>query len=288
MRPRTAERFAVDRLAGRSLDEVRSAETHERRVLDHQDHVRQRGQVCAAGDARTHDSRNLRDLQKMAHHGVVVEDARRAVLPGEDASLVRQVHARRVHEVDDRHVASHGDLLRPQHLLDRLRPPRTCLDRRIVRHDDNLAAAATTDARYDTRPRGRAVVLVERDELADLEKRGAPIEQQSDALACRELALVVLAIDLVAAAAERHARLQVAQFRNQFFEMLAVRNRPGRTAGLIAWHETDAPRTCLLTRSRTIARRRPHSIAARTTCFRGFRGVVWDIFRTAPQRGKSA
>ena len=98
------------------------------------------GQVRAAGDALPHHRRELRNAQIAAHDRVVVEDPRRAVLPGEHAALVRQVHAGRVDEVDDRDAAAHRDLLRAQDLLDRLRPPRAGLHRRVVRDDDDLAA----------------------------------------------------------------------------------------------------------------------------------------------------
>src|SRR5438132_13262079 len=71
----------------------------------------------------SHDRGDLRHAEVVSHDRVVVEDARRAVLPWEHAALVRQIHAGRVHEVHDRDALAHRDLLRAQHLLDRLRPP---------------------------------------------------------------------------------------------------------------------------------------------------------------------
>ena len=48
---RPAEGFGINRLAGRTFDEVGTAESHERRPFDHHDDIGQRGQVRATGDA---------------------------------------------------------------------------------------------------------------------------------------------------------------------------------------------------------------------------------------------
>jgi len=65
--PRAAQRFPVHGLAGRALHEVGAAESHERRAVDHEDHVRERGQVGAPGDARSHHGGDLRHAQVVAH-----------------------------------------------------------------------------------------------------------------------------------------------------------------------------------------------------------------------------
>src|ERR1044072_2613669 len=57
-----AKSFVINRLSGRAFHEVSAAESHERRALDHDDHVRECRQVCAAGDAWSHYGRNLRHL----------------------------------------------------------------------------------------------------------------------------------------------------------------------------------------------------------------------------------
>ncbi len=106
VRAGAAERLGVDHLAGGALDQVRAAEPHERRALDHHDDVGERGQVRAAGDAGPHHGRELRHVQIAPHNGIIIEDAARPVLAGEDAALVGQVHAGRVHEVDDRECGS--------------------------------------------------------------------------------------------------------------------------------------------------------------------------------------
>ena len=142
VRARAAESFVVDRLAGRAFHQVRAAESHERRALDHHDHVGQRGQVCAAGDARPHHRRDLRNLQIAPHDRVVIEDSRRAILAGKHAALIRKIHAGRIDQIDDRHVRAHRDLLRAQNLLDRLRPPRPAF---------TVASLATTTTSADPR-----------------------------------------------------------------------------------------------------------------------------------------
>ena len=71
--------------------------------LDHDDDVRQRRQIRAAGDARSHDGRDLRNFQIPPHDRVVIEDSRGAVLARKHAALIRQIHARRIDQIDDRH-----------------------------------------------------------------------------------------------------------------------------------------------------------------------------------------
>ena len=133
-------------------------------------HVAQRRQVGAAGDARPHHGRDLRDAQLAPHQRVVVEDAARAVLAGKDAVLVGQIHARRIHQVHDRQAVAHGDLLRAQDLGDRLRPPRAGLHGGVVGHDHRRPAFDAAQPGDHAR-RGRLpVVAVVGDQQADLEE----------------------------------------------------------------------------------------------------------------------
>jgi hypothetical protein len=104
-------------------------------------------------------------------------------------------------EVDDRDAAPHRDLLRPQLLGDRLGPPAPGLHRRVVRHDDHGPATHLADTRHDAYSGGLSVVLVVRDQEADLEEAAAGVDQQIDPLTGRELALGVLALDARLAAA---------------------------------------------------------------------------------------
>ena len=193
VRDRTAQGLGVDRLSRGTLHEVRPTEPHERRALHHDDDVRQRREISAAGDARTHDGRELRHFEVVPHDRVVVKDARGAVLAREHAALIRQVHARGINEVDDRDTAAHRGFLRAQDFLDRLRPPRSRLDGGVVGDDNDLASMQHSDARHDTRAWGLSLVLVVRHEKTDLQKARIGIAEQLHALARREFFLLVLA-----------------------------------------------------------------------------------------------
>jgi hypothetical protein len=167
---RSAEGLGIDRLAGRALHEVRAAEAHERRALDHHDQIGERRQIRAAGDALPHHRGELRNAQVPAHDGVVVEDAARAVLTGEDAALVGEVHAGRVDEVHDGHAAAHRHFLRPEDLANRLRPPRAGLHGGVVRHEHDRPPMHEPESRDDPGGRCLAVVLVVGDQEPELDE----------------------------------------------------------------------------------------------------------------------
>jgi len=192
-----AQRFGVDRLAGGALDEVGTAQAHERGAIHHEDHVRQRRQIRATGDARSHHGGELRHVQVAPHDRVVIEDARGAVLPRENAALVWQIHAGRVDQIDDRDALAHRDLLRAQDFLDRFGPPAARFDGRIVRHHDHGPPVHAAHAGHHARAGRLAVVLIVGDEQTHFEPRSARVEQARHPLARRELFLFVLALDLV-------------------------------------------------------------------------------------------
>src|SRR5436305_14923696 len=101
---RPTKSLVIDCLTGCALHEVRAAQAHERSAVDHDDDVRQRREISATRDAWTHHRGNLRHLQITAHDRVVIEDARRAVLPWEYSALIRKIHASRLDEIDHRHA----------------------------------------------------------------------------------------------------------------------------------------------------------------------------------------
>ena len=218
MRDRAAECLAVDRLAGGALHEIRPAKPHERRALHHHDEIGQRGEIRAASDALPHHRGELRNAQVPAHDGVVIEDPARAVLAWKYAALIRQVHPRRIDEVDDRDTTAHRHFLSAQHLPDRLGPPGTGLHRGIIRDDDNGPAVHDAHARDDTGRRRRTVVLVVREQQADFNEAGPDVAQPRDALARRELSLLVLLLDLVHPATQAEAVFERAQLGAQLAE----------------------------------------------------------------------
>jgi hypothetical protein len=95
--------------------------------------------------------------------------------------------------------------LRAEHLFDRLRPPRAGFDGSVVGDDDRLAPGDDSDSGDYARRRSLPVILIIGDEQPDLLKPGLGIEQARDALTRGELALPMLAFDLVRAAAFKQA-----------------------------------------------------------------------------------
>ena len=159
----------------------------------------------------SYDGGDLRDAQFAAHERVVVEDAARAVLAGEDAVLVGEVDARRIHQVDDGNAVAHGDFLGAQDLGDGFRPPGSGLDRGVVGDDDGRAALDAADAGDDAGGGRLAIVTVPGDQQADLEEGRAGVEQLGNALARRHLAGAVLFFHPRGAAARTEPIFQAPQ-----------------------------------------------------------------------------
>ena len=140
-------------LAGRRLHERRAADedragaAHDHRLVAH------RGHVGAAGGARAHHDRDLRDARGR-HARLVVEDAAEVVAVREHLVLQRQERAARVDEVDAGQAVLLGDLLRAQVLLHGQREVRAALDRGVVRHDHALLTLDDADAGDDARRSG--------------------------------------------------------------------------------------------------------------------------------------
>src|SRR5262245_218564 len=62
-----AQSLVINRLSGGAFHQVRAAQAHERCSLDHDDHVRERRQVRATCDTRSHYRGDLRHLQIATH-----------------------------------------------------------------------------------------------------------------------------------------------------------------------------------------------------------------------------
>ena len=162
--------------------------------------VAHRRDVGAAGGARAHHDRDLRDALRR-HPRLVEEDPPEVLAVGEDLGLERQERAARVDEVEARQPVLLGDLLRAQVLLHREREVRAALHGRVVRDDHALPALDDADAGDDP-GRGRlAVVQLPGGERAELEERGARVDQPVDPLARGQLAARAVALDGDAAAA---------------------------------------------------------------------------------------
>ena len=82
MQMRAAESFLVDRLPGCTLHQIGAAKAHEAGFFHHDDDVAECRKVRAAGDARTHDRRDLRHMQLAAHQRIIEKDSARPYWPG--------------------------------------------------------------------------------------------------------------------------------------------------------------------------------------------------------------
>ena len=160
-------------------------EVHRRVAVAHDHDVAERRDVGAAGRARAEQHADLRDGARELD--LVEEDAAGVAAAGEHLDLLGDPRAGRVDEVDHRHAVGERGLLDAEDLLDGLRAPRAGLDGRVVRHQRDGAAADRAHPGDDAvgaeplgLPVGEQRVLAER----------AGVEQQRDALAHRQLALL--------------------------------------------------------------------------------------------------
>ena len=199
---------------GRRLHERRPADEDRPRPLNDDRLVAHRRHVGAAGRARAHHRRDLRDPLGR-HARLVVEDAPEVLAVGEDLGLERQEGAAGVDEVDARQVVLLRHLLRAQVLLHRQREVRAALDRRVVGDDDALLALDDADAGDDSRRRSGAVVELPCRERVQLEQRRAGVEQPVDPLAGGQLAARAVPLDGLLAAAARNECGALAQLRDQ-------------------------------------------------------------------------
>src|SRR5687767_6301849 len=155
------------------------------------------------------------------HYRVVVKNSRGAVLPGEDATLVREVYSGGIDEVDDRDPAAHRDLLRAQNLLDGFRPPRSRLDRRVVGDDYDFAPVNADHGGDDSRRRGLSVVLVVGNQHSHLEHARFRVAQKLNPLASGKLPLLMQLFELLRSARLAQLRFELAHFRTQLPEAVS-------------------------------------------------------------------
>ena len=159
-------------LAGRRLHERRAAEEDGAGALHDHRLVRHRGHVRAAGRARAHHDRDLRDARRR-HARLVVEDAAEVLAIRKDLGLHRQERAARVHQVDAGQAVLHRDLLGAQVLLHRDRVVGAALHGRVVGDDQHLATRHPADAGDQSSARGLAVVHVRGRQRREFEKRAS-------------------------------------------------------------------------------------------------------------------
>ena len=225
-----AELLGGDVLSRCRLHERRAADEDRSRAADDHRFVRHRRHVRAAGGARAHHDRDLRDPFRR-HLRLVEEDPAEVVAVGEDLVLQRQERAAGVDEVDARQPVLLGDLLRTQMLLDREREVRAPFDRRVVGDDHALAALDHADPGDDARCRSLAVVEIPRGESIQLEESAARIDESVDSLPRGELAPGAVALGRLVAAAARdlaRPRAKLGDQASPFAHAAARRSRPVR------------------------------------------------------------
>src|SRR5689334_19291810 len=110
------------------------------------------------------------------------------VAVGKDFALQRQKGPARIDEVETGKPDDQRDLLRSHMLLDRHRKVGAALHRRVVGHDDDLAATDAADARHDAGSGAVADVHAPGSERGELEEGGSRIEHAVDTLPYRQLA----------------------------------------------------------------------------------------------------
>ena len=190
-----AERFVVGLLAGGHLHQRRSGQEHLRALLDHHDVVGHAGDVGAARGGVAEHQRNGRDARRR-QPGQVAEHL---AAGDEDLLLGRQVGAAGLHQRDHRKAVLHRNLVGAQHLLQRPRVAGAALDGRVVGDEQALDALDHADAGHHAGADLEVGAVC--GQRAQLQERRVGVEQHLDALARGHLAAVVVALDVLLAAA---------------------------------------------------------------------------------------
>ena len=178
---------------------------HDDRLVAH------RRDVGAAGGARPHHDRDLRDALRRQPR-LVVEDAAEVLAIGKDLGLQRQEGAAGVDQVDARQPVVERHLLRPQVLLHRERIVGAALDRRVVGDDQDLAAGHAADA-GDEAGAGRVAVVQARGGerrrfrgTATRDRAAASIRSRTGSLPCARWRACAAATAAARAASSRARR----------------------------------------------------------------------------------
>src|ERR1035437_4302710 len=162
-----------------------ASETTKKR--NSRDRVAERGDVGATGGGWTEEDAQLRHLTGEPH--LHAEDAPRMTPAGEHRDLVGDPRPGGIDQVHQGDLQPLRGLEDAHDLLDRARPPRSRLDRRVIRHHRAGATVERADAGDDT-IRGEVAGEVVGEEPV-LDEVRALVEQPGDALAWHELALLV-------------------------------------------------------------------------------------------------
>ena len=229
-----AQRFPVDDLLDRGLDDLRAAEMHAAVAGGHHHLVRQRRDVGATCGAFAEHGRYLRNALSR-HPALPVERAAKMILIGKHFIALRQVGAAAIDQIDHRQAVLESDILGADVLADGLLVERAALGGGIVGDDHADHAADGSDAGDDPGRGHRIVVEPPCRERREFEERAERINQHVDTVAGRNLAALAMAHHHALAAAGQRPGLTLMQRLDQ-----AIVNRG---VGLVGFR-TLVDRTC--------------------------------------------
>ncbi len=181
-----AQILRAHHLAGRRLHQRRAAEEDGALVLHDHALVRHRRHIGAAGGARAHHHRDLRNAQGREDR-LVVEDAAEVLAIGKHFRLVRQVGAARIDQIDAGQPVLACDLLRAQMLLHGHRQIGAAFDGGVVAYHHAFAALDAADAGDDAGGVDIAVIEAVGGKRRQLQERRARIDQVHHSFSWKKL-----------------------------------------------------------------------------------------------------
>ena len=189
------------RLAGRGLDQRRTAQEY-RRLTPHHDRLIGHGRNVSAARRRTaHHHRHLRD-SRSRHPRLIIEDAAEMLAVGENLILVGQMRAAGIDQIDAGQAVVAGNHLRPQVLLHRHREIGAALDGGIIGDDHAGPPRDAADAGDKPGARHRIVIKPIGRQRRQFEKGRAGIEQQRHPVPRQKLAAPGMPLPRALAAAQ--------------------------------------------------------------------------------------
>ncbi len=191
-----------DVFTGDRLDHIGSRDKQIGRVIDHEREVGQGRTVHGSAGARAHDQRDLRHHAAREH--IPLKDVRVA---GQRLHALLDARTARVVQTDDGRAHQQRLVHDAANLLRMHRRQTPAEHRKVLAEDEDGAAVDETTTGDHAVAQVLLLVHVEvgaavLHERAVLDER-AVVEQEIDALASRQLALLVLLVDALLAAAEQ-------------------------------------------------------------------------------------
>ena len=188
---RAAEILGRDVFTRRGFHERRAREKDGASAVDDDRLIAHRGNVGAPGGARAHDSGDLRDARS-AQDRLVAKDTAEVIAVGEDFRLERKESPAAIDEIDARKPVLERYLLCAKMLFYGDRVIRAAFHRCVVRHDHALAPAHETYPGDEPSGRNGGVVELVACEGAELQKRCSFVDEERNAVADEDLALVAV------------------------------------------------------------------------------------------------